>query len=61
MATTIVLLRATTRGGASLRFGVVEVELACASGFACTAVREGEDGTGACMTRAGGGEAGGVQ
>ncbi len=55
------MLRATTGGGASLRFGVVDGELACVSVFACAAVREGEDGTGACRTRVGGGEAGGVQ
>ena len=56
------LLRATDGGGANLRFGVVEGELSCgASVCACAAVREGEDGTGACMTRVGDGEAGGVR
>ena len=55
-------VHATTGGGASLRFGVVEGELSWeASVCACAAVREGEDGTGECMTRVGDGEAGGVR
>ncbi len=35
-----------------MRFGVVDGEIACgASVCACAAAREGEQGTGACMTR----------